>query len=73
MNRGDTAAEALAPNIVAFKFHLRQRVRLKDLDEATFGRVLEMSVGRDGREYRVAYFDEDKRRQIEWFTEDELV
>lgn len=57
-------------NVICFTYALGQRVWIVDAE--SWGRVKQMCAGMAGREYQVAYFDEDKRRQLEWMGEDEV-
>jgi hypothetical protein len=57
-------------NVIAFRFAIGERVRLLDAD--CCGRVKQACASVGGREYQVAYFDDDKVRRIEWLGEDEL-
>jgi hypothetical protein len=57
-------------NVIAFKFALNQMVLIDAID--TKGRVIEMNVDTGGRNYLVAYFNDDKDRRREWLAEVEL-
>lgn len=65
-----TAGSFVGQNVVAFPYAIGDRVRIADAD--CVGRVKQLSVSAAGREYQVAYYDEDKVRRIEWLSEDEL-
>lgn len=57
-------------NVIAFGFAIGDKVRI--IDAECSGRVKQVCASGAGKEYQVAYFDEDKRRCIEWLGEDEL-
>lgn len=57
-------------NVIAFPFAIGDKVRITDAD--CIGRVRQLAVSAGGREYQVAYFDDDKVRRLEWVGEDEL-
>lgn len=57
-------------NVMAFRFQIGQRVCIKDIE--THGAVLSILVDSDGRQYRVAYFDDHKVRRVEFMLESEL-
>lgn len=57
-------------NVMAFRFSIGRRVRIDAIE--TNGVVLSILVDSDGRQYRVAYFDDDKRRCVEYMLESEL-
>lgn len=57
-------------NIVSFRFAIGQTVRITAID--TSGVVTSLTVDAEGKSYRVAYFDDDKVRRIEWLYESEL-
>lgn len=60
----------LGQNVIVFVFAIGQRVYL--IDAECWGRVKNVMAGPAGREYQVAYFDDDKVRRLEWVGEDEL-
>jgi hypothetical protein len=65
-----TSPTHVGQNVIAFAFAIGDRVRLVDAE--CFGRVKQVCASSAGREYQVAYFDEDKVRRLEWLGEEEL-
>lgn len=57
-------------NVVAYRFAIGQTVRISAID--TSGVVTSLLLDAEGKSYRVAYFDDDKVRRIEWMYESEL-
>lgn len=57
-------------HVIAFAYAIGQRVYITDAE--CWGRVKQLCAGPMGREYQVAYFDDDKVRRLEWIGEDEL-
>lgn len=57
-------------NVIAFTFAIGERVHMVDADCAA--RVKQVCASAAGREYQVAYYDDDKVRRLEWVGEDEL-
>lgn len=57
-------------NVVAFRFAIGQTVRISAIDSS--GVVTSLTLDAEGKSYRVAYFDDDKVRRIEWMYESEL-
>ena len=64
------AGRHVGQNIISFRFALQQRVRIDAIDIT--GLVLEMNVDCNGKNYLIAYFDDDKVRRREWLSEIEL-
>lgn len=65
-----TSATHVGQNVIAFAFAIGDKVRLVDAD--CYGRVKQACVSASGKEYQVAYFDEDKVRRVEWLGEEEI-
>lgn len=65
-----TSTTNVGQNVIAFAFAIGERVRITDAE--CHGRVKQVCASSAGKEYQVAYFDEDKVRRMEWFGEEEL-
>mgnify|MGYP006951101473 CR=1 FL=1 len=57
-------------NVLAFAFAIGQRVSIEAID--TKGIVQAITITSEGIEYRVAYFDDDKVRRVEWLGSSEI-
>jgi hypothetical protein len=65
-----TSTTHVGQNVIAFAFPIGDKVRLVDAE--CWGRVKQVCASASGREYQVAYFDDDKVRRLEWLGEEEL-
>lgn len=65
-----TSTTHVGQNVIAFAFAIGDKVRLVDAE--CWGRVKQVCASASGREYQVAYFDDDKVRRLEWLGEEEL-
>lgn len=65
-----TSATHVGQNVIAFAFAIGDKVRLVDAE--CYGRVKQVCASAAGKEYQIAYFDDDKCRRVEWLGEDEL-
>lgn len=65
-----TTSTNVGQNVIAFAFAIGDKVRITDAE--CFGRVKQICASASGKEYQVAYFDDDKVRRVEWLGEDEL-
>lgn len=65
-----TTCTNVGQNVIAFSFAIGDKVRITDAD--CQGRVKQVCASASGKEYYVAYFDDDKVRRAEWLGEDEL-
>lgn len=57
-------------NVIALEFAIGQRVNITAID--TVGIVKSITVTKEGIEFFVAYFDDDKVRRTEWMDASEL-
>jgi hypothetical protein len=65
-----TTSSHVGKNVIAFAFAIGDRVKIEDA--GCYGRVKQVCASAAGREYFVAYYDDDKVRRAEWVGEDEL-
>ena len=70
MNANKVEGRNAWKNVMAFRYQIGQRVRIDAIE--TNGVVLSILVDTDGLQYRIAYFDDDKRRCVEYVLESEL-
>lgn len=70
MNVANKTGANVGQNVVCFRFAVGQKVTISAID--TPGFVKALLVDTDGKNYQVAYFDDDKVRRTEWLYEAEL-
>ena len=70
MDATTKAGANVGQNVVCFRFSVGQKVTINAID--TPGFVKALLVDSDGKNYNIAYFDDDKVRRTEWLYEAEL-